>query len=204
MPKAILLGDELRAMIRRRLRTGAGRKDEVWDGVYVMSPDADFDHQEIAGRLAGVILHAVDFDKSVRVFPGGNVSDRDEGWKKNYRVPDVQVFLAGNPARLLKTHSVGGPDFAVEIISPQDRSRKKFAFYAKVGVRELLFVDRDPWKLELYRHRDEAYELIGTSTADEPEALASAVLPLSFRLLPGEPRPEIEATRPADGLVWTI
>ena len=45
----------------------------------------------------------------------------------------------------------GGPDFAVEVISPFDRSRKKFEFYARVGVRELLLVNRKPWSLELYR-----------------------------------------------------
>jgi len=46
---------------------------------------------------------------------------------------------------------VGGPDFAVEILNPGDRTPEKLPFYASVNVRELLVVDRDPWSLELFR-----------------------------------------------------
>jgi len=204
MPRMIVPPADMKRILRERRRNGGDRYDEVWDGVYVMSPIADNDHQGIALDFAIAIRGATDGDRSIRVYPGANVSDRADDWTRNYRCPDVLVFLPGNPAEDRRTHFLGGPDFAVEILSPRDRSRKKFAFYAKVGVRELLLVDRAPWKLELYRLRDEAYELAGTSTLDRPEALASSVLPLSFRLLPGEPRPEVEATRPADGLVWTI
>ena len=86
-----------------------------------------------------------------KVFAGCNVSDQPKRWKRNYRCPDVAVFLPGNPAEDRKTHWFGGPDFAVEIISRFDRSREKFGFYKSVGVRELLLVDRHPWALELYR-----------------------------------------------------
>jgi len=204
MPRMIVPPADMKRILRERRRNGADRYDEVWDGVYVMSPIADNDHQGIASDLAAVIREGIGWNRSIRVLAGANVSDRREDWTKNYRIPDVLVFLPGNPAEDRRTHFLGGPDFAVEVISRRDRSRKKFAFYAKVGVRELLLVDRDPWSLELYRLRDEAYELAGTSTLDRPEALASSVLPLSFRLLPGEPRPEIEATRPADGRAWSI
>ena len=203
MPKAILSEYEFKRMIRRRSLSGAGRKDEVWNGVYVMSPDPDISHQTVVGRFVFALFNALD-DPRATVLPGANVSDRADDWTRNYRCPDVLVFLPGNPAEDRRTHFLGGPDFAVEVISPRDRSRKKFAFYAKVGVRELLLVGRDPWALELYRLRDGAYEPAGVSTPERPDALASAVLPLSFRLLPGGTRPEIEATRPADGRLWTI
>ena len=94
---------------------------------------------------------------------------------------------------------LGGPDFAVEVISRHDRSRKKFDFYAKVGVRELLLVDRKPWALELYRLQDGKLALVGKSDLDHPEILASEVLPLSFRLVAGNPRPRIEVAH-ADGI----
>jgi Uma2 family endonuclease len=48
----------------------------------------------------------------------------------------------------------GGPDAVVEIHSPGDESYEKFPFYAAVGVREVLVIDRDTKEPELY-------ELIG-------------------------------------------
>ncbi len=108
-----------------------------------MSPEANNEHQALVGNLRDAFRQAIGDVKGKRVLPGCNVSDNAEHWKKNYRIPDVAVFLLGNPAEDLDTHWFGGPDFAVEIRSKGDRSRKKFDFYAKVGVKELLLVDRD-------------------------------------------------------------
>src|SRR5438105_1031774 len=130
--------DDLRRLIRRRRKTGADRFDEVWDGVYVMSPLADYEHMELAGRLVHSFYEAIDPARLLTMAPGANVSDRRVKWTRNYRCPDVLVFLKGNKAELCKTHWYGGPDLAIEILSPRDRSRQKFAFYARVGVRELL------------------------------------------------------------------
>jgi Uma2 family endonuclease len=195
MATVIIDPAELRRLIRERRECGGDRYDEVWDGVYVMSPLADNQHQQLATKFAGAIDQAMGDREEVQVFAGTNVSDRDQRWKRNFRCPDVAVFLPGNPAQDRGSHWFGGPDFAVEIISPYDRSRKKFAFYAKVNVRELLLVARRPWCLELYRLRDGKYELVGKSDAEQPAVLASEVLPLTFRLIPGEPRPRIEVAR---------
>ena len=73
------------------------------------------------------------------------MSSRSQRWKRNFRCPDVAVFLPDNPAEDRKTHWFGGPDFAVEIQSPFDRSREKFGFYAKVGVACWMFVTCRPW-----------------------------------------------------------
>ena len=133
-----------------------------------------------------------------------NVTDRAEKWTKNYRIPDVAVFLPGNPAQNLKTHWLGGPDFAVEVVSPDDKSRKKLDFYAKVGVRELLLLDREPWQLELYRALEGKLVLIGLLQPGSAESISSEVLPLSFRLLATNPRPTIEVTRNSDRQVWIV
>ena len=139
----------------------------------------------------------------MRVFPGCNVSDRPRRWKRNYRCPDVAVFLPGNPAEDRNTHWFGGPDFAVEILSPYDRSRQKFGFYAKVGVRELMLVAHRPWTLELYRLAGKDFELVGESdpSVDSPP-LSSEVLNLGFRLIPGDPRPQIEVSKAEGNLRW--
>ncbi len=168
-----------------------------------MSPLADNEHQELGVDLSAVIKLATDFDKRIRIFAGCNVSDRPRRWKRNYRCPDVAVFLPGNLAQDRGSHWFGGPDFAVEILSPYDRSREKFGFYTKVGVRELMLVARQPWSLELYRLAGKDFELVGKSdpSVDSP-TLPSEVLNLGFRLIPGDPRPQIEVSKAAGDLHW--
>ncbi len=204
MPRVILQRDQLRRLIQKRRRFGADRFDEVWDGVYVMSPEADNEHQLLGFELAAVLREAVGTLRGVTVYPPINITDREDRWRENYRVPDISVFLPGNPAEDRGSHWLGGPDFAIEILSPGDRSRKKFRFYAKVGVRELLILDRNPWRLELYRRDGTEWRLVGTSAPDESAAVSSDVLPLVFRLLPGEARPSVNITRTDTDQRWSI
>jgi Uma2 family endonuclease len=188
-----------RQLIRQRRARGIDQKDEVWEGVYIVSPEANNEHQDLTGLIYLALQVSVGFAGLGKVLPGANVSDRVEDWKKNYRCPDVVVFLNGTTATNKRTYWLGGPDFAVEIISRYDRSRKKLDFYAKVGVKELLLVDRKPWALELYRLQDGSLVLIGKSDLENPAVLASEVVPLSFQLAAGDPRPTIEMTH-ADGV----
>jgi Uma2 family endonuclease len=203
---ATLINDpNLESRLRaERERTGADRYDEVWERTYMMSPLADDEHQGIQSKLVSVFQIVLGWDVDVRA--GVNVSDREEDWEHNYRCPDVAVFLPGTAARNCGTHWLGGPDFAVEILSPYDRSRDKIPFYAAVGVRELLLIDRNPWALELYR-RDPAggaLPLAARSTPGDGAVIASTLLPLTFRLADGTPRPPIVLTRPDTGERWNI
>lgn len=202
MPKLILPSDHLKRIIRRRRRLGIDRRDEVWNGVYVVSPEADNEHQELSTDLAGAIKQALAIPGRVRSIVGTNISDRSEDWRKNFRIPDVAVFLPGNTAQNRQSHWLGGPDFAVEIVSRGDSSRKKFAFYSKVGVRELMFVERFPWRLELHHNDGGAWRLVGASDPTVSAAMFSAVLGLAFRLIEGEDRPQIEIVRPGDDRCW--
>jgi len=194
---------DLAHLIRERRECGGDRYDEVWDGVYVMSPLADNEHQRLGFTLSSAIHAALGSREDIQVFPGCNVSSRSQRWRRNYRCPDVAVFLPGNPAEDRDTHWFGGPDFAVEIQSPCDRSQEKFGFYAKVGVRELMFVARRPWSFELHRRAGQEWQLVGKS---EPTAesllLKSAVLPLGFRLVPATERPRIEVSQTEGDLRW--
>jgi Uma2 family endonuclease len=138
-----------------------------------------------------------------RVQPGANVSDRDKGWKQNYRCPDVVVYLTTNKAKDRDTHWVGGPDIAVEITSPGEDPRLKLDFYAKVKTRELLVVDRDPWAVELYQLRRGKMVSVGTSDSTNSAVLTSGVLPLTLQLRAGTPRPTILLTHTGTGQTWT-
>jgi Uma2 family endonuclease len=133
-----------------------------------------------------------------------NVSDRRTRWRHNVRCPDVAVYLKGNPARDCDTHWFGGPDFVAEVVMPRDRSREKSGFYAAVGVRELLIVDRLPWELDLFRLSGKELTPTETCSATKPRPFQSAVLPVRFSLAPGKSRPQIVVTRTTDGQTTRI
>jgi Uma2 family endonuclease len=192
----------LKRLIAQRKADGSDRWDEVWDGVDLLTPLPDDEHQELVGGLVSVLNVTVGFPGLAKVRPGVNISDRDD-WTKNYRCPDVAVFLPDTAAENRETYWYGGPDFAVEVVSEGDRSREKLGFYAAVSTRELLLVDRDPWALELFRLAGDRLESVGRSTVEQPDRLASAALPLTFRLVGGAERPRIEIVHP-DGRTWAI
>ncbi len=202
MPSLIVPPQTLKRWIRRRRLSGLDRYDEVWDGVYVMSPIANIQHQGISTSLASALKQALPSESNEMVYAGTNVSDQTDDWTSNYRVPDVAVFLPGNPAKDRIAYWLGGPDFVIEVISKGDRSREKFDFYAKVGVRELLLVDRYPWRLELYRNTGAGWIDAGSLALGDSERIVSEVLPVSFRLIEVNARPKIEVTHSTDGRVW--
>lgn len=187
-----------------RQACGGDRYDEVWEGVYMMASLANNEHQQLQSGLVAAILVAVGWGASEQVMAGANVSDRKQGWEHNYRCPDVVVVRPGGAAQDCGTHWCGGPDFCVEITSRGDRSRDKLDFYSGVGVRELLLVDRNPWTLELYKLAEGRLERAGRSDPAAADVLASSVLPVSFRLVPGAPRPRIEVAH-RDGVQrWLV
>lgn len=181
----------------------ASFRDEVWDGVYVVSPIANNEHQWLLMQLGVVFYSVIDAARGDRLYGGIIVSDRAEGWQQNYRIPDLALVLRGNTARDLDTHLCGGPDLVVEVLSPGDLARQKLTFYAKIGVREVLVIDRGPWSLELYRLEGGDLSLVGRSDEQAPVELPSRVLPLSFRLVATVDRARVEVRR-ADGTTWTI
>lgn len=191
-------------LIAERRAAGADRYDEVWEGVYIMAPMPNVEHQLFVGQWSFVLTSAVQNAGLGTVYPGLNVSDRIDDWTKNYRCPDVAVCLNDSTAEVRRAYLYGGPDFAIEIISPDDHTREKFDFYAKVNTRELLIVDRDPWALELYRLTDGELALVGKSTPDDSRVLQSDVVPLSFFMKPGDDRPAIDIAHNDGQQTWTI
>src|SRR5262249_51762494 len=128
---ALVTDPELESrLIAERQLSGGDRFDEVWEGTYIMSPLADVEHQRIQSRLAFAFQAALGIQSPALILAGVNVSDRETDWEYNYRCPDVAVIFPANPAKNCGAHLFGGPDLAVEIVSPHDRSRKKLDFYA--------------------------------------------------------------------------
>ena len=195
------LAEQLR---EERAAARSDRWDEVWEGTYMMVPLPNIEHQDFVIRLAAIFRDTLGWDSDDIVLPGANVSDRQKDWEHNYRCPDVVVYRAGTHAKNCGTHWYGGPDLAVEVVSEDDRTRDKIPFYSKVGTRELLVIDRDPWSLELLRLSAKKLRSVGVSSGKRGRILQSRVLPLSFRLVSGQRRPTIEVVRSTDGKTWTV
>jgi Uma2 family endonuclease len=187
-----------------RAESGADRYDEVWRGTYMMAPMPNDEHQQIVMRLASIFQETIDWPGHGDVRPGVNVSDLQDDWTKNYRVPDVAVFLREGRARNFGEYWYGGPDFVVEVVSTDDKTRDKLPFYASVSVRELLIVDRNPWKLELYRLSDKQLNQGGASELPAGQTLNSAVLSFTFGLVAGNPRPRIQVRHTGGDGEWLV
>ena len=190
-------------LIAQRRSRGIDQFDEVWDGVYVMAPIANNEHQTIQGKLVTILNMLVGFQGLGTVQGGANVTDRETDWRQNYRVPDVLVFLNKNSAEDRDTHWYGGPDFAVEILSPHDRGSEKSEFYARVGVRELLLIGRDPWQLELFRLDGGRLITAGIATEANSITIQSQIVPVTFQLTAAGKRPAIRVTA-LNGQAWAI
>jgi Uma2 family endonuclease len=191
-------------LIEERRARGADRFDEVWRGTYVMAPAPSDEHQDIAGGLIEVFRTIIDRRRVGKTRPAINLAADPDDWEQDYRVPDLAVFLNDSPAICHGTFWSGPPDFLVEITSPFDKTRDKFDFYSRMGARELLIIDRDPWQLELYRFHGGALVLAATARLGDTTAITSDALPMRFRLVPGDTRTNIEITVAGLQQSWTV
>ncbi len=192
-------------LIAERKATGADKYDEVWDGVYNMSPLANNEHQKLATKLASILTQVVEEAGLGQVFAGANVSDRESYWEQNYRCPDVLVFLSDNHAQDRDTHWFGGPDLAIEVASVGDRSYEKLEFYAKVNTHEVIIIDRHPWAITLFRLVDGAMHEIFRATTKDDIVVESEVVSLKFHLQPNEQgQPQIDVEDRESGRRWLI
>lgn len=176
-----------RHLLEERRRSGLDRHDEVWNGRYILMPLAGPQHQQLVNRIAYLLTRFLDdHGRDGIVEPGTNVTDQQEDWTRNYRCPDVVLYLPDNPAEQRSSHWFGGPDLAVEVLSEGDLALEKLPFYASVGVRELWLLDRDPWRLSRYRLNDG--KLVAEGVAEPGgAAVQSVVLPLDWSLTENDP-----------------
>jgi Uma2 family endonuclease len=191
-------------LIAERRASGMDRWDEVWEGTYIIMPLPNTEPQLIGGRLHTILDMTLGMSGQATVLPGVNVTDRQVHWQENYRCPDVVVYLNDTQAVNQDTRWYGGPDFGVEVVSSGDQTREKLPFYAKVGTRELLIVDREPWQLELYRLTGDEMKLVGAATAENETILESSVIPFRFALRPDSARPVIQVEHEPTRQEWLI
>jgi Uma2 family endonuclease len=161
----VILGEhpEVQAMIEQRRARGQDGRDEVWEGVYYVTPHAHVHHGLVQIRL-GRLLDDLAGPRGLTVGAEFNLGEPDD-----YRVPDLGVHR-GTPDGLYLASAA----MVVEILSPKDKTFEKFAFYGRHDVDEIMVVDVDARTVRVWHHdgTTDAYtesagcSILGSSCAD--------------------------------------
>ena len=137
--------------LAHRKATGIDRWDEVWDGVWYMTPAPTLEHQRMLDEMIGFLVPHLKKTNRGRLVSGISVFRDAEGWT-NYRIPDLTYVAAGREDILCEDGvRAAGPDAVIEIRSPGDDTYEKLSFYAAIGTREVVIVERDTKRPEIYR-----------------------------------------------------
>jgi len=132
------------SFLAERRRTGADRRDEMWEGVLHMVPPASGPHQRLNAAICEV------FGPLAR--PKGLVPHVEAGVFRaadDYRVPD-QCYARSDQ---LSQRGVEGAVLVVELLSPGDETYDTLDWYAAAGVDEILVVDPDTRAPEVFVRR---------------------------------------------------
>lgn len=176
------------AELARRKLTGIDRWDEMWEGVLHMSPAPSAEHQRILTELTAFLLPLLKSAQRGLLRVGINVF-RQSVDEEDYRIPDL-TFVAGGRATILAEDGVrgGGPDAVIEIRSPGDETYEKLPFFAGLGVREVVVIDRDTKKPEILRLVERQYQVVALQLEGW---IPSESLGVRFRVVDG-PRLALE------------
>jgi len=181
MPAVITDEKLVQELLAERQKTEAARWDEVWDGVVHISPMPSIEHRREERDLLYALYVLVQQNGLGEVFHQVNVADPVKGMD-DYRVPDICVLLPNSQAKVERTYIAGGPDLVIEIHSPDDETYEKLGWYAKQGVREIVVINRDTRKVELFRNKEGRMVLEAVS----PEAAELETIPLVPRTVKTE------------------
>ena len=127
------------AVIAERQRLGLDGRDEVWDGEYHMVPPASNEHQRVEMLLAFALMPVVDAVGLV-IRPEIGLFDPDAPGDRDFRAPDLTIY---HPEIGSERGADGAASLVVEIRSPGDESFQKLPYFERLGVGEVLIVDRD-------------------------------------------------------------
>ena len=126
-----------------------GNRYEVLDGELFVTPQAAYDHQRVAMRIA-IALHPYCRQHGVGdiVGPGAVV------WAKNELQPDVEVIpIHERPRPKAKWRELPRPILVVEVLSDSTRGRdhgKKRRAYARLRIPTYWTVDIDEQSIEIW------------------------------------------------------
>ena len=175
--KAVILNVPDHELVERH-RRGADRFDEMWDGVLHMAPAPAYEQQRIVSAVL-VFLAPLCERRGQGVLALGINVFNEMSPAPDYRIPDF-TFVASGREGLLARDGVrgGGPDAVIEVRSPDDETYDKLPFFARLGVREVIVIDRDTKQPEIFRLAGSQYVAV---QADSDRWLRSEVMHVRFR-----------------------
>lgn len=144
-------------VLRLRKETGADRFDEMWDGVLHMPPAPSVDHQDTASGICSFFREVWAPRSGGMALVQANVST-PERWDRDYRIPDVAVVT--REARPSPGAVYVVPTVVFDVRSPDDETFDKLPFYASVGVRAVVIVERDTKAVQVLTLRGESFVLV--------------------------------------------
>lgn len=126
-------------LIAERQRLGLDNHDEVWNGEHHMVPAPSGEHQRTILRLAMCWFPLAESAGLELRHEWNLIPIGEPGWN-DFRVPDLVVCRS----EVYDERGAIGPASLVgEIRSPGDESFEKLQFYERLGVGEVLIIDRD-------------------------------------------------------------
>jgi hypothetical protein len=191
-------------LLEQRKARDADHSDEVWEGLDMTAPLPHTERQEIGGAAGCGARQAGGVARTRTGPPWNELLGPGRGLEPGLPRARRCASLTRKPGEHLDTHWRGAIDFLIEIVIPGDRTREKISFFERLGARELLLVDRSPWRLEMQRHAGERLAEAGQSSLPSRESIASPVRPLEFRLVAGKPCPRIAVRRTDAERVWLV
>ncbi len=153
--RTVILGERpsaVEALIESRRRTGADRRDEIWDGDYHMNPAPRKRHAILGTEIAAVLRPHARRSQLI------GSTDFNLGVPNDYRIPDAGLHRDGSDAVYVDTAAL-----VVEILSPDDETWEKLPFYASHGVDEAAIIDPVGRSITWLRLVDGRYEPIEQS-----------------------------------------
>jgi Uma2 family endonuclease len=135
------------ALLEERRARGADRWDEMWDGELHMVPPPSEQHQAVGTKLVRALAPLAEAQGlEARYETGLFRPDVDN----DYKVPDQ---LYARPELRSERGFEGGATLVVEILSPGDETYAKLDWYGSVGVGEVLVIDPETRRVELFANR---------------------------------------------------
>jgi Uma2 family endonuclease len=101
---------------------------------------------------------------------------------EDYRIPDLVFFR--EPGLIVERGLEGAPLAVLEIRSPDDETYEKFAFWAQLGVQEIIVVVPEGRRVEVHRLAGSRYV---DTAADAAGTAHAATIDVGFRTIPGDP-----------------
>jgi Uma2 family endonuclease len=142
-----------------RLLPEDGRRWELFEGDFLVTPAPSPLHQKISRRLQHALMTQLEDTGLGEVINAPIDVIFDD---LNVVQPDIVIISSARASLITERAIEGAPDVLVEILSPSsiDRDRQlKFRMYERFGVREYWIVDPNHGFLEAYRLGSTGYEL---------------------------------------------